>query len=914
MIGLAAHGRGSVPSVPCRLSSQQPRVAAMPEATRAVFLSYAREDGAVVEVIAGALRTAGIEVWFDRNELLGGDAWDRKIRAQIKDCALFMPVISATTQRRAEGYFRLEWKLAVDRSHLIADDRAFLVPVIIDDTPEAAARVPERFREVQWTRLPGGVAPHEFVGRVRHLLEPAPNAPAAAPAASPAAAPRSPQAPQLDVPPRRRTAVWIAAAGVAAVVAAGLVYSLRRGPPTPASGAAGVASQPAAESTDFRAHLAAGRLAEAEVALQPAGGAATPAAAVQIAFLRLIARGETEGALARLETLRPADRKANGAPWIEAFAQLLRGDGDRMLAVLQGLPEDASDATWDLGSRAYLAGLAHQLARRPDAARQEWARALARLESARTGGDDAARRLHRAELLALLGRKDEADAALRAVLAGAGSDGHLPRRLLVQTQAALGRAADVAETLSRADDSRDVWPVTAVWLMLDPRCAPVRDEVSVQRQIIARARAQEQRADSGFPRDPDLRRAMNVLERDVSRADYDLADQIVRGVLDRRPMDAEALAVMARVQVTFLFRGFDRSEERFTAARRSAERAVQLAPDDPEAIAALGIYFLVRGGADRPRALPLLKRAVALRPQSAYFRRFLNNALSNLVHTGVEEMERRAALPRGTSLAESLAQLFPDDALVQYELALYHREKGNLTAMEQALDAAVKLQPVTNALIWKAYLALWQRGDVEGMRRHLEEVTDVGRTFERYAVARWELAMVSGRPEEGLDVLRSLTGAWLEDFQYVGPKSLLIADLLKLQGKTSLAALEYEAALLAVRRERERTPNQVWLQMLEGWALIGLGRLEEARRLSVAYEEALRRPFRMPVGGGFWFSIVPFHVLTGRHAKAGEYLGEAVKNHPLGSEAARAEYRRRLQLDPRLRSELDAPWVNEALR
>lgn len=88
----------------------------MSEATRAVFLSYAREDGAVVEGIAGALRSAGIEVWFDRNELLGGDSWDRKIRAQIKDCALFMPVISATTQRRAEGYFRLEWKLAVDRS------------------------------------------------------------------------------------------------------------------------------------------------------------------------------------------------------------------------------------------------------------------------------------------------------------------------------------------------------------------------------------------------------------------------------------------------------------------------------------------------------------------------------------------------------------------------------------------------------------------------------------------------------------------------------------------------------------------------------------------------------------------------------------------------------------------------------
>ena len=60
----------------------------------------------------------GIEVWFDQSALRGGDAWDASIRRQIRDCALFVPVISANTQAREEGYFRLEWKLAVDRSHL----------------------------------------------------------------------------------------------------------------------------------------------------------------------------------------------------------------------------------------------------------------------------------------------------------------------------------------------------------------------------------------------------------------------------------------------------------------------------------------------------------------------------------------------------------------------------------------------------------------------------------------------------------------------------------------------------------------------------------------------------------------------------------------------------------------------------
>jgi hypothetical protein len=127
--------------------------------TGAVFVSYASQDAGAAQRICAALRSVGIEVWFDQSELRGGDAWDQSIRKQIKACALFLPVISQNTHDRVEGYFRLEWKLAVDRSYLISADQAFLLPVVIDDTREDDERVPERFREVHWTRLPGGATP-----------------------------------------------------------------------------------------------------------------------------------------------------------------------------------------------------------------------------------------------------------------------------------------------------------------------------------------------------------------------------------------------------------------------------------------------------------------------------------------------------------------------------------------------------------------------------------------------------------------------------------------------------------------------------------------------------------------------------------------------------------------------------------
>ena len=142
----------------------------MSESTPAVFLSYASDDREAAQRICDALRAAGIEVWFDQSELRGGDAWDNKIRAQIKNCALFLVVLSQHACARDEGYFRLEWKLAIDRSYQMSATRPFLVPVAIDATPETSPSLPDRFRDVQWMRLPDGLISQAFVDRMRRLL------------------------------------------------------------------------------------------------------------------------------------------------------------------------------------------------------------------------------------------------------------------------------------------------------------------------------------------------------------------------------------------------------------------------------------------------------------------------------------------------------------------------------------------------------------------------------------------------------------------------------------------------------------------------------------------------------------------------------------------------------------------------
>src|SRR5690349_13379633 len=153
-----------------RMQRESPTQASTP--ARAVFVSYASQDAEAALRICHALRAAGIEVWFDQSELRGGDVWDQKIRREVHDCALFIPVISANTASRHEGYFRLEWDLADQRTHRMARDRAFIVPVCIDDTPDSGTDAPESFGRVQWSRLPSGETPPAFVARVSHLLSP----------------------------------------------------------------------------------------------------------------------------------------------------------------------------------------------------------------------------------------------------------------------------------------------------------------------------------------------------------------------------------------------------------------------------------------------------------------------------------------------------------------------------------------------------------------------------------------------------------------------------------------------------------------------------------------------------------------------------------------------------------------------
>lgn len=123
------------------------------------YLSFAPEDSTAAHRLASELKELGADVvWFDRSQFKAEDEWEQKTTEAINACIYFIPLISAHTEARMEGYFYREWNLASRRLQEIAG--RFVLPVMIDeaDTWDIShyRGVPESFLKLQSGHAPGG--------------------------------------------------------------------------------------------------------------------------------------------------------------------------------------------------------------------------------------------------------------------------------------------------------------------------------------------------------------------------------------------------------------------------------------------------------------------------------------------------------------------------------------------------------------------------------------------------------------------------------------------------------------------------------------------------------------------------------------------------------------------------------------
>ena len=139
----------------------------------AIFLSYSRSDSAAVKTLFRELTQQGFSVWYDA--ALGvGDEFDQKLEYNIENCSFFVPLVSTGSLSREQGYFRKEWKRAVERDEqFYGTAKAGIIPVIVDEDnsiikqPSAYQGMPKRFREVQMYHCPMGVPSSALIESLR---------------------------------------------------------------------------------------------------------------------------------------------------------------------------------------------------------------------------------------------------------------------------------------------------------------------------------------------------------------------------------------------------------------------------------------------------------------------------------------------------------------------------------------------------------------------------------------------------------------------------------------------------------------------------------------------------------------------------------------------------------------------------
>ena len=151
-------------------ASKEVHASLVPQKAPAVFVSYASQDVASVERLQSSLGNAGLDVWFDKGRLGSGDPWWPVIEQNIATCDVFVPVISANTNKRDEGIFIREWNRALERLRDMDRATARLIhPVIVDETPENAVSF-SGFREFHYTRAQGGEAKPEFIKTLTDIV------------------------------------------------------------------------------------------------------------------------------------------------------------------------------------------------------------------------------------------------------------------------------------------------------------------------------------------------------------------------------------------------------------------------------------------------------------------------------------------------------------------------------------------------------------------------------------------------------------------------------------------------------------------------------------------------------------------------------------------------------------------------
>ncbi|HEY8606310.1 MAG TPA: TIR domain-containing protein [Noviherbaspirillum sp.] len=97
-----------------------------------IFLSYGSPDFSRAKTLYDRLRARGLNVWFDKQELLPGQRWDFEIKRALRQSDIVLFLISNTSLER-RGYVQREMKLAISHLEEKLPGDIYAIPILLDN-------------------------------------------------------------------------------------------------------------------------------------------------------------------------------------------------------------------------------------------------------------------------------------------------------------------------------------------------------------------------------------------------------------------------------------------------------------------------------------------------------------------------------------------------------------------------------------------------------------------------------------------------------------------------------------------------------------------------------------------------------------------------------------------------------------
>ncbi len=297
--------------------------------------------------------------------------------------------------------------------------------------------------------------------------------------------------------------------------------------------------------------------------------------------------------------------------------------------------------------------------------------------------------------------------------------------------------------------------------------------------------------------------------------------------------------------------------ERYDEARQAAQRALDLAPKDPQAYTTLAGIELSQKRTEE--AIGWLKKGI----QSVEGRSMIPVQLIQVLI----DLDRNDEAAEVASTLEN--QEYPRPiveflhARIAYNQGRWQAAKDRLSGIRAEVAAAKELAPEVELWLGKTFERL---GDSQEALKSYRQAISANPNYAPARAALAELLGRTGRHQESADELRNLAGVQGNTLglQLQMTRQLLLKNLASPASQRDWAALEQ-----ALNNLKTASEDAVAISLLEAEMLIARSRSDEAEKVLLAARE------KHPKEAAVWATLVEMADRRGDHEQAGKLLDEA---------------------------------------